>query len=65
MVWGCFCNNKIGPLVLIEGTLNSDRYIELLHQEIFSGIIFCNFYTVLNFRIFSRNITEIFGNFRK
>lgn len=32
MVWGCFCNNKIGPLVLIEGTLNSDRYIELLEK---------------------------------
>ncbi|RHZ79153.1 hypothetical protein Glove_151g153 [Diversispora epigaea] len=32
MVWGCSCNNKIGPLVLIEGTLNSDRYIELLKE---------------------------------
>ena len=32
MVWGCFCNNKLGPLVLIEGTLNSDRYIELLEE---------------------------------
>jgi len=32
MVWGCFCNNKLGPLVLIEGTLNSDRYIELLKE---------------------------------
>ena len=34
MVWGCFCNNKLGPLVLIEGTLNSDRYIELLKEYI-------------------------------
>jgi len=34
MVWGCFCNNKIGPLVLIEGTLNSDRYIELLEEHL-------------------------------
>lgn len=32
MVWGCFCNNKLGPLVLVEGTLNSDRYIELLKE---------------------------------
>ena len=32
IVWGCFCNNKLGPLVLIEGTLNSDRYIELLDE---------------------------------
>ena len=34
MVWGCFCYNKIGPLVLIEGTLNSDRYIELLKEHL-------------------------------
>ena len=34
MVWGCFCNNKIGPLVLIEGTLNSDKYIELLEKNL-------------------------------
>jgi transposase len=32
MVWGCFCNNRLGPLVLIEGTLNSDRYIDLLQE---------------------------------
>ena len=32
MVWGCFCNDKLGPLVLIEGTLNSDKYIELLKE---------------------------------
>jgi len=32
MVWGCFCNNKLGPLVLVEGNLNSDRYIELLKE---------------------------------
>ena len=32
MVWECFCNNRVGPLVLIEGTLNSDRYIELLEE---------------------------------
>jgi|1186.fasta_scaffold111665_1 transposase len=36
MVWGCFCNNKLGPLVLIEGTLNSDRYIELLEEYLLS-----------------------------
>src|SRR5688572_5054057 len=34
MVWGCFCNNKLGPLVLIEGTLNSDKYIELLEENL-------------------------------
>jgi transposase len=34
MVWGCFCNDKLGPLVLIEGTLNSDKYIELLKEHL-------------------------------
>ncbi|RHZ78920.1 hypothetical protein Glove_154g5 [Diversispora epigaea] len=34
-------------------------------QEIFSGVIFRNFNVILNFRNFSRNITEIFENFRK
>ena len=36
MVWGCFCNNKLGPLVLVEGTLNSDKYIELLKRHLLS-----------------------------
>lgn len=34
MVWGCFCNNILGPLVLVEGTLNADRYIELLKEHL-------------------------------
>jgi len=34
MVWGCFCNNKLGPLVLVDGTLNSDKYIELLKEHL-------------------------------
>jgi len=34
MVWGCFCNNKLGPLVLVEGTLNSEKYIELLERNL-------------------------------
>lgn len=32
MVWGCFCNYKVGPLVLIEGRLNAEMYIELLED---------------------------------
>ena len=32
MVWRCFCNNKLGPLVLVEGILNSEKYIELLQE---------------------------------
>lgn len=34
MVWGCFINNRLGPLVLVEGTLNADRYIELLEEHL-------------------------------
>ena len=34
MVWGCFCNDKLGLLVLVEGTLNSDKYIELLKEHL-------------------------------
>jgi transposase len=34
MVWGCFCNDKLGPLVLVEGTLNSDKYIVLLKEHL-------------------------------
>ena len=32
MVWGCFCNFKVGPLVLVEGRLNAKKYIELLEH---------------------------------
>ena len=38
MVWGCFCNNKLGPLVLVEGTLESEKYIELLEEHLLSFI---------------------------
>ena len=34
MIWWCFCNNKLGLLVLVEGTLNSDKYIELLEEHL-------------------------------
>jgi len=34
MVWGCFVNNKLGPLVVIEGTLNGAGYRELLANHL-------------------------------
>ena len=34
MIWGCFIKNKMGPLVLIEGTLNAEKYIKLLKQHL-------------------------------
>ena len=34
MVWGCFVNNQPGPLVLVEGKLNSDGYIKILQKNL-------------------------------
>ena len=33
MIWGCFVSNKLGPIVFINGTVNSDVYIQLLHEN--------------------------------
>jgi len=32
MVWGCFCKDKVGPLVFIEGTITGERYLQLLND---------------------------------
>ena len=32
MVWGCFIDNKLGPLVLINGMIDGKMYIQLLEQ---------------------------------
>lgn len=34
MVWGCFCRDRIGPLVLLEGSVTAVKYIELLEQHL-------------------------------
>ena len=34
MVWGCFIGNKLGPLVLIDGTVDKHAYIQLLEQNL-------------------------------
>ena len=34
MVWGCFYKNQVGPIVLVEGTLNADKYIKLLKENL-------------------------------
>lgn len=36
MVWGCFCRNKLGPLVIVEGNINSFKYIEILENNLLS-----------------------------
>ena len=32
MVWGCFCKDRVGPLVFIEGTITGERYLQLLND---------------------------------
>jgi transposase len=34
MVWSCFIKNKMGPFILVEGTLNAEKYIELLKKHL-------------------------------
>jgi len=34
MVWGCFVNNRIGPLVVIDGKINGEGYQKLLRDNL-------------------------------
>lgn len=34
MVWGCFVNNRPGPLVRVEGKLDASGYIEILEKNL-------------------------------
>ena len=34
MIWGCFAGNKLGPIVFVDGTVNADKYIELLRETV-------------------------------
>ena len=34
MVWGCFCGNKLGPIVFIDGSVNSHVYISVLQDKL-------------------------------
>ena len=33
MVWSCFHANGFGPLVLVDGTVDQDKYINILAQN--------------------------------
>ena len=33
MVWGCFIGTKLGPIAFIDGTVNSDMYIDILKEK--------------------------------
>ena len=32
MVWGCFCRDRLGPLVVVEGRITGERYKSLLGE---------------------------------
>ena len=34
MVWGCFCWDKVGPMVIIDGTVNQKKYTEVLETHL-------------------------------
>src|SRR5579862_2956780 len=34
MVWGCFYNNKLGPIAFIDGSVNSHVYINVLQAKL-------------------------------
>jgi hypothetical protein len=34
MLWGCFCKDRLGPLVLVEGRITADTYIRLLREHL-------------------------------
>lgn len=34
MVWGCFTKDKLGPLVVVEGTITGRAYINLLEENL-------------------------------
>jgi len=34
MIWGCFVDVKLGPLVVVDGTINSEKYRNLLQDNL-------------------------------
>ena len=34
MIWGCFRNDTLGPLKIISGTMNSEKYIGVLDEKL-------------------------------
>ena len=33
MVWGCFINDKLDPLVMIRENINAKKYLEILQEH--------------------------------
>lgn len=38
MYWGCISRHGRGPLLAIDGTMNSEKYIEVLKNELIPEI---------------------------
>jgi transposase len=34
MVWGCFCKDRMGPLILVDGNINAAKYIQILDEHL-------------------------------
>ena len=34
MVWGCFRGGEVGPLAMVDGTIDSDGYIKILEENL-------------------------------
>jgi len=34
MIWGCFTGTKLGPIVFVDGRVNTDVYIALLQANL-------------------------------
>jgi transposase len=34
MIWGCFAGNKLGPIVFVDGKINSDVYMGILQENL-------------------------------
>ena len=39
MVWGCFALPNLGPIIIIDGTLNGPGYIELIEQHVYPTML--------------------------
>ena len=41
MIWECFSGNKLGPIIFVDRTVNADKYIKLLYQNLLSFLDAC------------------------
>ena len=39
MVWGCFRGGEVGPLAMVDGTINSDGYIKIWRKILYHGYL--------------------------